>query len=447
MRYVAAVDLGTTYLKAMIVDENGVPQRVVRKPVRYDPAGPRRVELAAGEFLSSVSTAVCEAREAAGIASSQIDAFSYSSQANTFTLLDKGGESLIPFISWQDTRVDEPPPSLSELWSSPDFLRTTGIGFETANLSVAKYRMIVAESPDIRRRARHFMNVSDYLVYSLTGEFRGDGGTAALLGLLDVQTLDWWDEGLRAAGLSRDMMSEPIRPGVQAGVVQKPAAELFGLPEGIPVVAGSLDHHAAGIGAGVPVLAPVSESTGTVIACLAVGNDYHPLPGCSVGPASHPDAYYYLSFDSEGGTLLERYRAEKTPELSFAELDTIVERTDLVGDQRRIAGEVRGIMEGTAAKLKRLVTALRSGDLPPSIVATGGGAKSRPWLRIKAAAMNTTMVVPEADEPACRGAAVFAAAACGWFGADGVPPSSWHRVRMSVSPNGSVREPQKERDQ
>ena len=47
------------------------------------------------------------------------------------------------------------------------------------------------------------------------------------------------------------------------------------------------------------------------------------------------------------------------------------------------------------------------------IAATGGGARSDLWLRLKAEALGATVVRPAVAEPACLGAAIFAAAAAG----------------------------------
>jgi sugar (pentulose or hexulose) kinase len=47
------------------------------------------------------------------------------------------------------------------------------------------------------------------------------------------------------------------------------------------------------------------------------------------------------------------------------------------------------------------------------VVATGGGARSDLWLQMKAEVLGATVVRPAVEEPACLGAAVFAAAAAG----------------------------------
>ena len=68
-----------------------------------------------------------------------------------------------------------------------------------------------------------------------------------------------------------------------------------------------------------------------------------------------------------------------------------------------------------AATLVQLVNLLSDSGHPNRIVATGGGAASGLWLRIKADLLGTEFVTTACPEPACLGAAMFAAVAAGWF--------------------------------
>lgn len=76
---------------------------------------------------------------------------------------------------------------------------------------------------------------------------------------------------------------------------------------------------------------------------------------------------------------------------------------------------VRAILESNAATLKELMEQLCGKDIPLRIVATGGGAKSDLWLQIKANMLGTEMLATNCEEPACRGAAMFAADIVGWY--------------------------------
>jgi len=109
------------------------------------------------------------------------------------------------------------------------------------------------------------MTISDYLTYTLTGNPVSDTGTASLLGLLDLPKRNWLGDAIKTAGIEEIQLSQLCEPGFLAGKITNHGAELIGLNAGIPFAVGSLDHHAAAVGAGVGKIAQLSESTGTVL--------------------------------------------------------------------------------------------------------------------------------------------------------------------------------------
>lgn len=459
MEALLGIDLGTTNIKALLVDRHGSALALARQQVAYDTAEGGRCELPAERLIDVIGRSVEEVCTAAGCTPSDIRAVSYGSQANTFLLLDSGYEPLTPLISWQDSRVNEPDPRLHELWDLEGYLETTGLGIESNNLAVAKIMWL--QNMPVWRSAARIMTISDYLVYLLTGTASGDASTASMLGLYDVGEGAWWRPALEVVGVDESMLSEPVRPGGVAGSVGTPGFELFGLTRGIPVVAGALDHYAASLGAGSETVADACESTGTVVACTFTGEGIRPGREACFSPAIEGE--YLLAFDSLGGTVLERYRAERCPDVSFAELDELAEAagpgaggvaaviddtgearfsgtTDAGGRAERIGREARAILEATAFRLDRLVhTAV--GRIPPRIVSTGGGAKSRIWTRIKAGVIGSRFVTVEAEEPAAYGGAYLAGRGAGLIEHDGTGiPSSWITVTGTVDPDPDERE-------
>ncbi len=82
-------------------------------------------------------------------------------------------------------------------------------------------------------------------------------------------------------------------------------------------------------------------------------------------------------------------------------------------------------MESTATSLAKLVDELCTNERPTRIVATGGGAKSDLWLRIKANNLGVAFVTTNSLEPACKGAAMLGALACGWFDSPKQAADAW----------------------
>ena len=94
---------------------------------------------------------------------------------------------------------------------------------------------------------------------------------------------------------------------------------------------------------------------------------------------------------------------------------------------------VRAILESNATTLKQLMEQLCGKNIPSHIVTTGGGAKSDLWLQIKANMLGTEMVATNCEEPACRGAAMFAANTVGWYLAS-LSPHPWISINRTYRP-------------
>ncbi|MBQ3820042.1 MAG: hypothetical protein II809_01095, partial [Bacteroidales bacterium] len=98
------IDLGTSYFKAGVYDGEGrlcgLGRESVPKVSEDD-----RCFLPVSGFWKAVAGAISQALSDAGIPASAIDAVSYSSQANSFVLLDRTGDPLTPLILWSDHRA------------------------------------------------------------------------------------------------------------------------------------------------------------------------------------------------------------------------------------------------------------------------------------------------------------------------------------------------------
>lgn len=301
------------------------------------------------------------------------------------------------------------------------------------------------------------MMISDYLTFTLTNQAAGDLGTVSLLGLLDLQRKTWWDAATELLDLSPSLLSAPVPPGTQVGLVERDGAQQLGLPTGIQFVAGSLDHHVAAIGGGMGQVADFSESIGTVLACLHYTRGYHPKANCCMGPGLCGYDYYQLACDDNGAAALEWYQKEHARSMSIRDLDRLAESIE-VGSEGLIARPradrygglegfrnispahrpghfARALMESTAATLHGLVETLYGEGRPERIVATGGGARSDAWLQIKADLLGVEFVRTRCHEPACIGAALLASVAAGWFDDLEQASSAWISVERVFQPD------------
>jgi xylulokinase len=453
---VLAVDLGTTCFKAALFDRAGWLQGLGRVTIEKNERDGQSCELPVDRFWCSLRQAIAESLEGAGAGADAIRSVCYSSQANSFLLLDERVTPLTPLILWPDRRAaDLPPePGLEALWSRPDFLRTTGLGLHGPEFCVDKVAWFQRRHPGLWAAAARLQTISDYLVFSLTGSLAGDQGTAALLGLWNLAAGSWWTEALQSAGIRQEQLSQPLPPGTVAGVTDSGSAELLGLPAGIPLAVGSLDHHAAAIGAGICSADTPSISIGTVVACVRYQERFRALPRCAMGPGTHGYPFYLLAFEENGTGALDRYHRKHCPDLPFAEMlsaaaavpvgsEGLMASPVLAGDRETFSGAesgftqahfVRALMESTAASLLQMIKRLHPDRLPRRVAATGGGTRSDSWLRIFADLSGIEFAVPACGETACLGAGMMAAVAAGWFGCLAEVTTAWSAFSRVVRP-------------
>ena len=91
-------------------------------------------------------------------------------------------------------------------------------------------------------------------------------------------------------------------------------------------------------------------------------------------------------------------------------------------------------MEQKARLLKQNIDYLHGGSKPDRIIATGGGAKSDLWSQIKADMMNVEVLASACEEPACLGAATFAALSQRWYPDYRAIVRDWISIRRRFQP-------------
>ena len=493
MEVVLGIDLGTSWFKLGVIDRDGRLAGLGRIPLPAPEPGSARRELPVAWFRQALADGTGQACRQAGVAPAAIKAVSYASQANSFLALDGDFRPLTPLILWPDERARPAEPAVAALWARDDYLPVTGMSLRGPQLCAAKLGWLRARRPALWGRIRRLMTVSDYLTHTLTGETAGDEATAALLGFWDVAGHRWWPEALGLLEVPSAWLSTLSAPGTPVGNTGGEGAAALGLERAAVFAVGSLDHHAAAIGAGCGSLAAVSESTGTVLACLAETERFEPREECCLGAADREGRFFKLAFNENGASALQGYRDLHAPRLSVEELAeraggappgceglVALPRSDRfpglqgfrlrppAAGTRRPPGVLspaarrleqllaappgpatavpdalhgyfaRAVMESTAASLGELLRVI-GGAGTERLAATGGGARSDLWLQIKADLLGVEVLATSCPEPACYGAGMLAAVAAGWFRDRREAAAAWIRPRRRFQPGPAAR--------
>ena len=214
MSFFLGIDLGTSYFKAGIFDETGKIKGLGRQFV-HKVSGGDTCELPIETFWKTIHDCLDEAIQMAGIQKNAIKSVSYSSQVNSFILLDAHHEPLTPLILWTDQRAFglELP-----IGNQDEFMRRTGLGVvPDEQFIIAKLNWFRKHRTDIWKKVANILSISDFLTFSLTGHKVCDYSTVSMTGLFDIENCSWWNEQLENFGIRTDMLSLPQRTGTYVG--------------------------------------------------------------------------------------------------------------------------------------------------------------------------------------------------------------------------------------
>ncbi len=423
-------DLGTSYFKGTLFDTDGQLLALDRIPTPFTRSSGDYSEVSVSAFDDGLLALAQKLRQQAPEAYGTIAAVTFSTQTNSFVLLDADNEALTPFVIWNDRRAKTYTAALDRLMALPDFYETTGVPGLSPEFMVAKLQWYQTETPELWERVARIALISDYLTERFTGQFVTEAGAAGLTGLVNIHTLAWWPEALDIAGIEEDSLPDIVRAGSNLGPISADAAERFGLAPTCIFVVGCLDQYAGAIGAGNIAPGIVSETTGTVLATVRCADSFSVTPDSPVfwGPSAEAGRYYQMVFGDVSANLLEAFRNALPEPVDFdtlgalavaatgtkltlpRDLDTpeLLDHVRIWATSESTGDAVRAIFLGVAETLRDQVTELCGADRPPAIHSVGGAAKSGVWMKIKADTLDVPFRAVACDEPTSLGAALLA---------------------------------------
>jgi glycerol kinase len=239
MRYVLAIDEGTTGVRALIFDESGVAVGSAYQELTASYPQPGWVEMDA-EAIWDATRAVCaRALQAAARAPSDISAIGVCNQRATTVVWERAsGRPIYPAIVWQDIRTAGRVPELM----------AQGI-FSNAMASAAKLEWVLQTAPDGMQRAASgqlcFGTVDSWLVWKLTGGAAHvtDYSNASCTSLYDAMNNEWDQNALSVLHIPAVLL-----PALRSSseVYGETTAEAFGAAVPVAGIAG--DQQAAMFG-------------------------------------------------------------------------------------------------------------------------------------------------------------------------------------------------------
>ncbi len=430
------LDLGTSGIKAMLVDENFATIGVAHAPLSVSRPHPGWSEQAPADWITASEAVIGELARKHPDAMARLAAIGLSGHMHGATLLDASDQVLRPCILWNDGRSG---PQCAELTARADFHGIAG-NLVMAGFTAPKLLWVAQNEPEIFEATAKVLLPKDYLRLWLTGDHVAEMSDAAGTLWLDVAKRDWSDELLAATGLSRAQMPALVEGSDVSGTLRADLAERWGVAR-VPVAGGGGDNAATACGMGVMVPGTGFLSLGSSGVLFAATESYAPNTGDAVHTFCHavPQTWHQMGVilsATDSMTWLSEITGRPVPELAGMVSQSVAspspvgflpylsgERTPLNDPDatgaffglRRATGLpdlAQAVMEGVAFAFADCVQALRKAGTPiEAAYAVGGGARSRAWLRILASATGLTLLEPEdGDFGAAFGAAKLAAA-------------------------------------
>lgn len=409
--YVVAIDNGSQSTKVLIVDGGGVVHARARVPLRaYTSPSPGRWEHPDDDLWDSVVAAVSEALGNFDGDPTEIRGVGLCTIRFCRAVLRKDGSLAQPIMSWMDERLP---------------------------------RAYEREVDD----AEYVTTSSGYIGHRLTGERRDAAGNYQGMWPIDTERWAWSEDAAEYSrtGMDPRMLFELVAPGEQLGRVTARAAELTGLPEGVPVIATSNDKAVEALGAGLRDEGDALLSLGTYVATMTVGD--RPLAANAdvwTNFGAEPGAYLYESngvrrgmwtvswlrdlLSASGPVSEEQLNrgAEGIPPGAggltvaldwLAPADQPWRRGAILGfDGTQGRFHIyRAILEALAIETEAADSRARLalGVERQALIVTGGGSGSGPMLEILAAVYGVPVRTPLVRDAAGMGAAICAAVGTG----------------------------------
>jgi xylulokinase len=333
----------------------------------------------------------------------RIEAMGVTSFGEAFVLVDSEGVPLRPILLCTDARGAEECRGFCERFGTGRAAEISGVK-PSESYSFPKLMWVKAHEPDVYARARHVMLVEDYVIFLLTGNRVIDCSLAARTAAFDIRRLCWSDEILSAAGLDVAMFSRPVPTGKVAGEDA----------DGMKVVACGHDQVACAVGAGVFESGVAAEGAGTVECITPV---FAEIPAttrfqddnyCAVPYFGN---YVSYAYSYTGGELL-RWCKDAICRRDHAEMQSGA----YDGPTGLLVLPHFASMEAVAYEMRLNMERLAdSGVRFSRLVATGGGAKSKLWMQIKADVLALPFDTLETEDAGTVGCAMMAGVAAGAF--------------------------------
>jgi len=438
-----SIDVGTGSVRAALVDDVGRIRSIAAEEQSQIVPQFGWAEQSVEGWWSGVTRAIRRVLAGEPDAARRIAAIAACGQMHGAVLIDDDGRPTRANAPlWNDKRTVS---LVEEFEAKHD---ADGTLDKTANPATPawpgfKLAWLKRHDAEAYRRASVVLMPKDWINFRLTGERAMDPGDASLSFLMDPERRTWSPDLARMLGVEMAKLP-PIRdPFDVLGAVTQAAATETGLRAGTPVLVSGADYPVSLLGSGVCETGLASDVTGT--SCILTLIADRPVRDPEICNILTVEGHWgpFVLLESGGDAMRWARRAFHDNTLDYATIVAYAAQAPAGADALfflpYLAGERlgahrnaraqffglgaahglphlhRAVMEGVAFAAARHLKIIEAATGKPveRLIASGGGAKTALWLKIKASIYGVPVAVPREAECGIVGCAIIAQTATG----------------------------------
>ena len=439
--YYIGVDLGTSAVKLLLMEESGKIEKIVSREYPLYFPHPGWSEQNPEDWMKEAMAGIKELTSE--IDRSQVAGIGCGGQMHGLVTLDEEDHVIRPAILWNDGRTGAETEYLNTVIGKDKLSQyTANIAF--AGFTAPKILWMKKNEPENFAKVKKIMLPKDYLAYCMTGSFCTDLSDASGMLLLDVKNRCWSKEMLEICGITEEQLPKLYESWQVVGTLKPEIASELGLSADVKFVAGAGDNAAAAVGTGTVGDGQCNISLGTSGTVFISSKDFGVDENNALHSFDHADGRYHLMGCMLSAASCNKWWSEEILHTKdFAkEQEGIVKLGEnqvfflpyLMGersphnnpDARAVffgmsmdttrEEMTQAVLEGVAFGLRDSLEVARSlGITIERTKICGGGAKSPLWKKIIANVMNLKVDVPAVEEGPSMGGAMLAAVGCGAY--------------------------------
>ncbi|MCI5880895.1 MAG: xylulokinase [Lachnospiraceae bacterium] len=458
------VDLGTSAVKLLLMDENGKIKKTVSReyPLYFPHPGwsEQKPEDWYKQSMDGLKELLKDEKkeEVAGI--------SFGGQMHGLVLLDENDEVIRPALLWNDGRTYEECDYLNNVIGKDKLSEyTANISF--TGFTAPKILWVKNKEPENFARIKKIMLPKDYLAYRLSGVHCTDVSDASGMLLFDVKNRTWSKEMCEICSVKPEWLAKVYESYEVVGTLKKEVAEELGIPAAAKVIAGAGDNAAAAVGTGTVGDGRCNISLGTSGTIFISSRKFGVDKNNALHSFDHADGTYHLMGCMLSAASCNKWWMDEI--LKTKEYAKEQEGIDKLGENHvfflpYLMGErsphnnpnargtftgitmdttredmTQAVLEGVAFALRDSLEVAKTLGIPITRTKIcGGGAKSPLWCKMIANILNLKVDKIESEEGPALGAAMLAAVGCGVYGSVEEIAEKMVKVVDTIEPDPSI---------